>query len=76
MSKKLCVLALAFLATPASAGTCRYYSEGMDSVTACDNGSFRVTDPHGHVRRYGDDNAGFEKYPGRWPPAPVYRRRE
>jgi hypothetical protein len=76
MSKKLCILALgAFLATPAVAGTCRYFSDGGNAVQSCDNGSYRVTDPHGHVRQFGRSNGGFEMYPGQ-PPRPIYRRRE
>jgi hypothetical protein len=59
----------------ASAGTCRYYSDGMDSVESCDNGSFAVTDPHCKRHQYGEENGGFEGYPGQ-PPRPVYRRRE
>jgi hypothetical protein len=48
----------------ARAGTCRYYSDGPDSVVACDNGAYTVTDSHGRKRTYGDMNAGFERYPG------------
>jgi hypothetical protein len=32
----------------ANAGTCRIYGEGTDTVEACDDGSFSVTDRHGH----------------------------
>jgi hypothetical protein len=48
----------------ANAGTCRIYSEGTDTVEACDNGSYTVTDRRGHRRVYGTPNAGFERYPG------------
>jgi hypothetical protein len=37
----------------AHAGTCRYYSDGSDSVVACDNGAYTVTDSHGRKRIYG-----------------------
>jgi hypothetical protein len=59
----------------AHAGTCHYYSDGPDSVVACDNGAYTVTDRHGRKRVYGDMNAGFEKYPGQ-EGRPVYERRE
>ena len=56
-------------------GTCHYYSDGPDSVTACDDGSVIVRHQDGRVDRYGTPNAGFERYPGQegWP---VFERRE
>jgi hypothetical protein len=48
------------LLSPAHAGTCRHYSDGPDSVTACEDGSVIVR----RVDRYGTPNAGFERYPG------------
>jgi hypothetical protein len=59
----------------AHAGTCRYYSDGGDSVVACDNGAYTVTDSHGRKRTYGDMNAGFERYPGQ-ETRPVFERRD
>jgi hypothetical protein len=59
----------------AHAGTCRYYSDGPDSVVACDNGAFTVIDRHGRKWVYGDINAGFERYPGQ-EGRPVFERRE
>jgi hypothetical protein len=59
----------------AHAGTCRYYSDGPDSVVACDNGAYTVTDRHGRKRVYGDMNAGFERYPVQRN-RPVFERRE
>src|SRR5262249_53178885 len=59
----------------ANAGTCWNLGSGQDTVTACEDGSFTVTDPDGHKRVYGEPNGGFEKYPGQ-PKAPVYERRE
>jgi hypothetical protein len=44
------------------AGTCRYYSDGG-------------YDRQGHVRQYGEPNAGFERYPGMGE-RPVFERRE
>jgi hypothetical protein len=50
----LAILALAvwgFLSPcGANAGTCRIYSEGTDTVQACDNGAYTVTDRHGRRR--------------------------
>jgi hypothetical protein len=57
----------------ANAGTCRVYSDGPDSVESCEDGSFTVTDRHGHVRQYGVPNGGFERFPGQGE-QPVYRR--
>jgi hypothetical protein len=57
------------------AGTCRIYSEGSDTVEACKNGAYTVTDRHGHRRVYGEMNGGFERYPEQGE-RPVYRRRE
>jgi hypothetical protein len=66
----LAILALAvwgFLSPcGANAGTCRIYSEGTDTVQACDNGAYTVMDRHGRRRVYGTPNAGFERYPGQW----------
>jgi hypothetical protein len=47
----------------AHAGTCPY-GEGTDTVEACTDGSFSVTDRHGHKRQYGEPNGGFERYVG------------
>jgi hypothetical protein len=58
----------------AHAGTCRYYSDGPDSVTACEDGSVIVRHQSGRVDRYGTPNAGFERYPG-FEGRPVYERR-
>jgi hypothetical protein len=68
-------LPVLFMITPAHAGTCRIYGEGTDTVEACENGSFIVTDQHGHRRVYGEPNAGFERYPGQGN-RPVYERRD
>ena len=59
----------------ANAGTCRYYSDGPDSVTACEDGSVIVRHQDGRVDRYGTPNAGFERYPGQGG-RPVFERRE
>jgi hypothetical protein len=59
----------------AYAGHCRYYSDGQDSVTACEDGSVIVRHPNGRVDRYGAPNAGFERYPGQ-EGRPVFERRE
>jgi len=59
----------------AHAGTCRIYGEGTDTVEACTDGSFSVTDRHGHKRQYGEPNGGFERYPGQGR-RPVYERRD
>jgi len=56
------------------AGTCRVYADGINTVEACENGSYTVTDRHGHKRVYGEPNAGFERYPGQEGRA-VYERR-
>jgi hypothetical protein len=48
----------------ANAGTCVNRQDGTDTVEACDNASYTVTDRHGHRRVYGTPNAGFERYPG------------
>jgi hypothetical protein len=61
--------------TVAHAGTCRIYGEGTDTVEACDDGSYIVTDQHGHKRVYGEPNAGFERYPGQGD-RPIYERRD
>jgi hypothetical protein len=50
----------------ANAGTCVNRQDGTDTVQSCDNGSYTVTDRHGHRRVYGTPNAGFERYPGQW----------
>jgi hypothetical protein len=47
----------------AYAGTCVNRQDGSDTVQACDNGSYTVTDRHGRRRVYGTPNAGFERYP-------------
>jgi hypothetical protein len=49
---------------PAHAGTCRIYSEGSDTVESCTDGSFSVTDRHGHTRQYGEPNGGTETVGG------------
>jgi hypothetical protein len=59
----------------AHAGTCRYYSDGPDSVTACEDGGVIVRHQDGRVERYGTPNAGFERYPGQ-ETRPVFERRE
>jgi hypothetical protein len=64
-----------FMITPSHAGTCRILGEGTDTVEACEDGSFIVTDQHGHRRVYGEPNAGFERYPGQGA-RPVYERRD
>jgi hypothetical protein len=48
----------------AYAGTCVNRQDGTDTVQACDNGSYTVTNRHGRRRVYGTPNAGFERYPG------------
>ena len=48
----------------ANAGTCVNRQDGTDTVQACDNGSYTVTDRHGRRRVYGTPNAGFDRYPG------------
>jgi hypothetical protein len=58
----------------AHAGTCHYYSDGADAVTACEDGSVIVRHRNGRVDRYGTPNAGFERYPGQ-PRRPVFERR-
>jgi len=63
------------LLSPANAGTCRHYSDGPDSVTACEDGSVIVRHQDGRVDRYGTPNAGFERYPGQ-EGRPVFERRE
>jgi hypothetical protein len=57
------------------AGTCRYYSDGPDSVTACEDGSVIVRHQDGRVDRYGTPNAGFERYP-RQENRPLFERRD
>jgi hypothetical protein len=57
----------------AHAGTCRYYSDGPDTVTACEDGTFAVRDRDGRVRQYGEPNAGFDRYPGQRE-QPVFER--
>ena len=61
----------------ASAGTCRHYSDGQDSVTACYDGNeltgYTVTGPDGKKRVFGDPNGGFLRYPGE-PERPIYGR--
>jgi len=52
------------LLSPAHAGTCHYCSDGPDTVTACEDGSYIVRHPNGRVDRYGTPNAGFDRYPG------------
>jgi hypothetical protein len=69
------LLALVLWIAAANAGTCRYYSDGPDSVTACEDGSVIVRHQNGRVERYGTPNAGFERYPGQ-PPTPAYPRRD
>src|SRR5262249_36386584 len=59
----------------AHAGTCHYYSDGPDAVTACEDGSVIVRHRNGRVDRYGTPNAGFERYPGQ-PRRPVFERRD
>jgi hypothetical protein len=59
----------------AHAGTCRYYSDGPDAVTACEDGSVIVRHQDGRVDRYGTPNAGFERYPGQ-EGRPVFERRD
>jgi hypothetical protein len=59
----------------AHAGTCHYYSDGPDSVTACEDGSVIVCNQDGRVDRYGTPNAGFERYPEQRN-RPVFERRE
>jgi hypothetical protein len=59
----------------AHAGTCRIYGDGTDTVEACEDGSFIVTDRDGHKRQYGEPNAGFERYPGQGE-RPVFERRD
>jgi hypothetical protein len=61
--KLAALLALILRIASANAGTCRNYSDGADTVQACDNGSYTVTDRHGRRRVYGTPNAGFERYP-------------
>jgi hypothetical protein len=56
----------------ANAGTCVNRQDGADTVQACDNGAYTVTDRHGR-RVYGTPNGGFER-PGQGE-RPVYRRR-
>jgi hypothetical protein len=47
------------VSSAAHAGSCWYYSDGPDSVVACDNGAFTVTDSHGHKRTYGDTSSAI-----------------
>ena len=58
----------------AHAGTCRVYSDGTNTVEACENGSYTVTDRQARKRVYGDMNAGFERYAGQ-EERPVFERR-
>jgi hypothetical protein len=50
--------------TAAHAGMCWIYSDGTDGVTACQDGSYSVTDSHGRRRQYRIPNGGFERFPG------------
>jgi len=63
------------LLSPAHAGTCRHYSDGPDSVTACEECIVIVRHQDGRVDRYGTPNAGFERYPGQ-EGRPVFERRD
>jgi hypothetical protein len=58
------LLALVLSIAAANAGTCRNYSDGTDTMQACDNGASTVADRHGRRRVYGTPNAGFERYRG------------
>jgi hypothetical protein len=69
------LLALVLWIAGANAGTCRIYSDGTDSVQACTDGSYIVTDQHGRRRVYGTPNAGFERYPEQGE-RPVFERRD
>jgi hypothetical protein len=66
---------IAAIFSAAHAGTCRYYSDGPDAVTACEDGSLIVRHQDGRVDRNGTPNAGFERYPGQ-EGRPVFERRE
>jgi hypothetical protein len=60
----------------ANAGTCVNRQDGTDTVQACDNASYILTDRHGRRRVYARPNAGFERYhpgPGE---RPVFERRD
>jgi hypothetical protein len=59
----------------AHAGTRRVYADGGSAVEQCEDGSYTVTDSHGHKRVFAQPNAGFERHPGQ-PQSPVYDRRE
>ena len=65
---------IAAIFSDAHAGTCRYYSDGPDAVTACEDGSVIVRHQDGRVDRYGTPNAGFERHPGQ-EGRPVFERR-
>jgi hypothetical protein len=49
----------------AHAGACRIYNEGTDTVEACDDGSYSVTDQRGHRRQYGEPNGALSGIPAR-----------
>jgi hypothetical protein len=55
---------LVILATvPANAGTCHYYSVGMDSVREYTDGSVVVVGPRGRVRQFGEHMRAFRSIP-------------
>jgi hypothetical protein len=57
----------------AHAGTCRVFQDGAYAVTSYEDGTFTVRECDGHVRQYGEPNAGFERYPGQGV-RPVFER--
>lgn len=67
-------LSVVFLlfATPAMAGSCRYYSYGTHGATSCTGGYHEIR-RRGHVESWGIRNGGFERYPGQG--GPIYRTR-
>jgi hypothetical protein len=67
--------AMALMTIPAHAGTWRAYSDGGNTVEACEDGTFTVWDSRGRKQQWGIPNAGFDRYPGQ-PQAPAYPRRE
>jgi hypothetical protein len=50
----------------ANAGTCVNRQDGTDTVQACDNGSYTVTNRHGRRRVYGTPNAGLANCSWKW----------
>jgi hypothetical protein len=48
----------------AYAGTCINRQDGTDTVQACDNGAYTVTDRHGRPRVYGTPKRGVRAVSG------------